>query len=65
MVLSAYCKQGILQLYFERRISYERVVQVLAAEGFGYPSRLCVQLYISTRRMEQFLACQRVVGYSS
>ena len=30
MVLSVYCRQRTVQLYFERRISYERVAQVLA-----------------------------------
>ena len=34
MVLSAYCKQQIVQLYFERKIFCERVAQVLVAEGF-------------------------------
>ena len=39
MVLSAYCKQQIVQLYFERRISCERVAQVLVAEGFQVPKQ--------------------------
>ena len=34
MVLTAYCKQRIIQLYFERRVSYGNVSQVLATEGF-------------------------------
>ena len=38
MVLSAYCKQQIVQLYFERRISCERVAQVVA-EGFQVPKQ--------------------------
>ncbi len=32
MVLSAYCKQWIVQLYFERRLSYANVAKVLAGE---------------------------------
>ena len=39
MVLSAYCKQRIVQLYLERRISCERVAQVLAVEGFWVPKQ--------------------------
>ena len=31
MVLTAYSKQQIIQLYFDRRISYGNVVKVLAA----------------------------------
>ena len=34
MVLSAYCKQRIVQLYFERRLSYANVAKILAAEGY-------------------------------
>ena len=34
MVLSAYLKQRIVQLYFQRRVSYGVLAQVLAAEGF-------------------------------
>ena len=34
MVLSAYLKQRIAQLYFQRRVSYGVLAQVLAAEGF-------------------------------
>ena len=34
MVLSAYSKQRIVQLYFERRLSYANVAKVLAAEGY-------------------------------
>ena len=33
MVLSRYCKQRIVQLYFERKVSYGRLAKVLAAEG--------------------------------
>ena len=32
MVLSTYCKQRIVQLYFERRVSYGNITRVLAAE---------------------------------
>ena len=39
MVLTAYCKQRIIQLYFERRISYGNVAKVLATEGFRVPKR--------------------------
>ena len=39
MVLSVYCKQRTVQLYFERRISYERGAQVLAEEGFWLPKQ--------------------------
>ena len=31
--LSFYCKQRIVQLYFEQKLSYGRIAQVLAAEG--------------------------------
>ena len=34
MVLMAYCKQRISQLYIEQRISYGNMTKVLAAEGF-------------------------------
>ena len=39
MVLTAYCKQQIIQLYFERRVSYGNVARVLAAEGFRVPKQ--------------------------
>ena len=39
MVLSAYCKQRIVQLHIERRISCERVAQFLAAEGRWVPKQ--------------------------
>ena len=39
MVLTAYCKQRIIQLHFERRISYSNVAKVLAVEGFRVPKR--------------------------
>ena len=39
MVLTAYCKQEIIQLYFEWRISYGNVAIVLPAEGFRVPKR--------------------------
>ena len=39
MVLTAYCKQRIIQLYFERRVSYGNVVHVLAAEGLRVPKQ--------------------------
>ena len=38
--LTAYCKQQIIQLYFDRRISYSNVAKVLAAEGFRVPKRM-------------------------
>ena len=34
MVLTAYCKQRIVQLYFDRRIWYGKVARFLATEGF-------------------------------
>ena len=39
MVLSFYCKQQIVQLYFERKLSYGRIAQVLAAEGLKVPKK--------------------------
>ena len=39
MVLTAYCKQRIIQLYFERRISYGNVAKVLTVEGFQVPKQ--------------------------
>ena len=39
MVLSRYCKQRIVQLYFERKVSYERIAKVLAAEGLKVPKK--------------------------
>jgi transposase len=39
VVLTAYCKQQIVQLYFERRVSYGNVVHVLAAEGLRVPKQ--------------------------
>ena len=39
MVLTAYCKQRIIQLYFERGISYGNVANVLTAEGFRLPKQ--------------------------
>ena len=38
MVLSRYCKQRIVQLYFERKVSYGRIAKVLAAEGLKVSS---------------------------
>ena len=39
MVLTTYCKQRILQLYYGRRISYGNVVNVLRAEGIVVPKK--------------------------
>ena len=39
MVLSRYCKQRIVQLYFEQKVSYERIAKVLAAEGLKVPKK--------------------------
>ena len=39
MVLSRYCKQRIVQLYFERKVSYGRLAKVLAAEGLKVPKK--------------------------
>ena len=39
MVLSMYCKQRIIQLYFDRSISYGNVVRVLKAEGLVVPKK--------------------------
>ena len=39
MVLSRYCKQRIVQLYFERKVSYGRIAKVLAAEGLKKPKK--------------------------
>ena len=38
--LTAYCKQRISQLYFERRISYGNMTKVLATEGFRVSKRM-------------------------
>ena len=39
MVVSVYCKQQIVQLSFMRKISCERVANVLAVEGFWVPKQ--------------------------
>ena len=39
MVLSTYCKQRIVQLYFERRVSYGNIANILAAEGLKVPKK--------------------------
>ena len=39
MVLTAYCKQRIIQLYVEQRISYSNVAKVLAVEQFQVPKQ--------------------------
>ena len=39
MFLMAYCKQQIIQLYFEGRLFYGHVAKVLAAEEFRVPKR--------------------------
>ena len=39
MVLSCYCKQWIVQLYFEQNVSYGRIAKVLAAEGLKVPKK--------------------------
>ena len=39
MVLTTYCKQRILQLYYGGRISYGNVVNVLRAEGIVVPKK--------------------------
>ena len=33
MILSHYCKQRIVQHYFERKVSYGRIAKVLAARA--------------------------------
>ena len=39
MVLSVYCTQQIVQLYFERRISYGNMTEILTAEAFRVPKQ--------------------------
>ena len=39
MVLTAYCKQHIVQLYFEIRVLYGNSTQVLATEGLWVPKQ--------------------------
>lgn len=39
MVLSVYCKQRIVQLYFERRVSYGNIAKVLAADRLKVPKK--------------------------
>ena len=34
-----YCKQWIVQLYFERRVLYGNIARVLAAEGYRVPEQ--------------------------
>ena len=46
-VLMVYCKQRIIELYFERRISYGKVPKVLAVEGFQLPKQTVGQPYSS------------------
>ena len=40
MVVTAFRKQRIIQLYVERRISYSNVAKVLAVEGFRVPKQM-------------------------
>ena len=40
IVLTVYCKQHIIQLYFERRICYGNVAKVLAVEGVWVPEQM-------------------------
>ena len=40
IVLTAYWKQQISQLYFEQRISYGNMAKVLATEGFRVSKRM-------------------------
>ena len=39
MVLTNYCKLRIIQLYYQRRISYGNIVEVLKAEGLKVPKK--------------------------
>ena len=65
MVLSRYCKQRIVQLYFEQKVSYGRIAKVLAAQGLKNPRRLFGLLFPNIRHMELYLVCQEAADASS
>ena len=56
MVLSAYCKQQIVQLYFERRLSYANVAKFLAAERYNYRFNSTVWATIKKYKMNGTLS---------
>ena len=58
--MSFYCKQWIIQLYFEWNISYGRIAKVLVEEGLKV-TRLSGLLFPTTRRMELYLVYQEAV----
>ena len=61
MVLTAYCKQRIIQLYFERRIFYSNVAKVLAAEGFWVPKQM---VWASIQKYKTHGMISRLLGSS-
>ena len=64
MVLSVYWKQRIVQLYFERRLSYANVAKVLAAEGYIVSKQTGLRLE-NPRCMEASLVFQEMDAASS
>ena len=66
MVLSRYCKQRIVQLYFKWKVSYGRIAKVLAAEGLKVPKKtIWITIFPNIRRMELYLVCQEAADASS
>lgn len=65
IVLSVYCKQRIVQLYFEQRVSNGYMVKVLAAEGLKVPKKTIGRPSRSTKNMEPFLVFLEVVDISN
>ena len=59
MVLTAYCKQRIIQLYFERRISYGNVAKVLAAEEFRVPKQT---VWVTIQKYKTYGTISRLPG---
>ena len=59
MVLTAYCKQRIIQLYFERGISYGNVANVLTAEGFRLPKQT---MWVTIQKYKRHGTISRLPG---
>ena len=59
MVLSTYCKQQIVHLYFERRLSYGNIAHVLAAEGLKVRKKM---VWATIKRYKEHGTISRLPG---
>ena len=59
MVSTVYCKQRIVQLYFQRRVSYQNVVNVLKAEGITVSKKT---VYVTIQNYKKHGTISRLPG---